>query len=359
MPLPPVPNEIQKLVGPYIRRATELAPYQPLMAYFCELYSAQLILEGQYHTSSPEVAQFTEALLNDIESLKKQLTESDKIAAVISDNGKSYKFVLGFAGMIFKKAEDQVQSHTMTKQTAQDFRAAIDFYQLLNLWEPLYSADKPAIEKQIKYAKFQCALILKAYKNGEDPNDYTTAEEEKELEKLEGFEDAEEAVSTPKASSPTSPSLPKPPSDVPTLPPKPSLSSTAPADIDLPQAPKKIDGELDMPAAPVLIKGEKNSLGLPSTPSDPEPAKPKPTKPSVAAEKPAPTSRRTSTARRPSKVEKPMSSEDVNQIWRQEETIAEAQKQARFAISALNYEDVSTAITELEKALDLLNHLKV
>ncbi|GME84522.1 unnamed protein product [Ambrosiozyma monospora] len=46
--------------------------------------------------------------------------------------------------------------------------------------------------------------------------------------------------------------------------------------------------------------------------------------------------------------------QDVEQMMRNDEIISLAQKKAKFAISALNYEDVETAIKELQEALKLL-----
>ncbi|VEU23666.1 DEKNAAC105024 [Brettanomyces naardenensis] len=363
-----VPDEIRKLVGPYIKRAVELEQYQPVISYLGKLYSAQLILQGQYHLKSNEVALYTEALLNDIETHKKNLIESsDKIADVVNDKEKSFKLVLGFSNVVFAKADKQVQNHNCQKQTVMDFKASIDFYQLLNLWDDLYQNEKSEVEKRTKYAKFQCARILKAIRNGEDPNEFTTKEEEAELEEMgkesiEGSNVTDVSGSAVTGSAP--PDLPETPSGIkPEVPqtelPSQSQFPSKDIDVELPKPPEDIKGELNLPVAPVLIKGEKNSLGLPSAPVEQEPKvgnlgrpeKPKiPQKPaSNAVVTSKPSSRKSSLVSSHSAA--PV---NVDKIWQQEEVIAEAQKRARFAISALNYEDIPTAISELEKALKLL-----
>ncbi|SCV03014.1 LANO_0G01618g1_1 [Lachancea nothofagi CBS 11611] len=50
--------------------------------------------------------------------------------------------------------------------------------------------------------------------------------------------------------------------------------------------------------------------------------------------------------------------QDLKEMWNREDQIAEVQKTARFAISALNYEDVKTAKQELKKALQLLDEIQ-
>ncbi|OWB71931.1 transferase activity, transferring glycosyl groups protein [[Candida] boidinii] len=49
-----------------------------------------------------------------------------------------------------------------------------------------------------------------------------------------------------------------------------------------------------------------------------------------------------------------MSKDEISKMMMNDEIIVQAQKRAKFAISALNYEDIPTAIKELEQALKLL-----
>ncbi|GMF51225.1 unnamed protein product [[Candida] boidinii] len=49
-----------------------------------------------------------------------------------------------------------------------------------------------------------------------------------------------------------------------------------------------------------------------------------------------------------------ISKDEINKMMMNDEIIVQAQKRAKFAISALNYEDIPTAIKELEQALKLL-----
>ena len=278
MTLPDTPAEVQKVIGSYIKRAKELEQYQPVISYFAKLYSAQLILEGKYHLKSEDVANFTEALLNEIEEDKKELTESsEKIAGVIDDSEKGFKLVLGFSNVIFTGADKKVGDGKADKKAALDFKAACDFYQLLQLWNDLYDKNKELVEKRVKYSKYQCARILKAIRNGEDPNAgvdrSNVVENETDTassidENIVNRSNANQSKAVKENSSePVVPDLPAPPSNLSAI--KPDVSSYdahSTSNVELPDAPKKIEGELDLPEAPVLIKGEKNHLGLPTVP---------------------------------------------------------------------------------------------
>lgn len=393
MTLPDVPAEVQKVIGPFIKRAKELDQYQPVISYFAKLYSAQLILEGKYHLQSEDVAKFTETLLNEIEQDKKNLTESsEKIADLIDDNEKSFKLVLGFSNVIFTGADKKVQEGKADKRTALDFKAASDFYQLLHLWNEQYEGKKDVVEKRVKYSKYQCARILKSIRNGEDPNGESNSEGGHAI----GDKSDEKAFEEENRTDQTVPDLPPPPTELSDSKPigtdsipsetdkaherdsitgKPDNATYETGSVELPDAPRKIEGELDMPEAPVLIKGEKNHLGLPTAPTEKAQPAPRTNFGSREAErspfvpkkalsrKNEVASSKTETgagskiqigAPANSSVHKPISKQDVDKIWKQEEIIGQAQKRAKFAISALNYDDIPTAISELEKALELL-----
>lgn len=364
-----IPDTIKKVVGPYIKRAQELEKYQPVISYFAEMYAAQLILEGKYHLDSSEVASYTETLLNKIEQDKKQLSESSpKIAEVLEDEEKGFKLVLGFSNVIFNGAEKQLKEGNASKKTASDFKAASDFYELLKLWNTLYEKQQDEISQRSKYSKYHCAKILRALKEGKDPNEVTKDEEHGNNVTAEKAE------------------LPSPPDNRDLASPEVSSTAGSSKSVDLPNPPAEIEGDLNMPEAPVLIKGQKNSLGLPSTPeenvnaskgtkssekksavtSKPVTSKPTlPSKPTIPSKSvsPKPTVRpnrvissNDTTSPQPIVNSHPTSKAEVEKIWKKEEIKTQAQKKARFAISALNYDDIPTAIKELEDAIRLLKH---
>lgn len=364
-----VPIEATKLIGPFIKRGKELLNVQPLVSYYCYLYSAQLILESQLHLTQSSVATYIEVLLNAIEEFRKDLetTNETKSASVtteiLTDKEKSFKLVLGFALSIFNNASKDIETHTASKRTVQSFMAFLDFIQVTQLWPKFYSGKQEQIHKQIKYAKFHSNRIMKAIKNGEDANDYITRTDEQELNTLLGEGEADADAEVKGDAEEEHDKL----DDAEISEDRSSVDPVEPDELSLPSAPSKIEGEMKMPSTPVLIKGRKNDLGLPTAPESsvsaaavaptPVPAPPKiPEKPKVLS-KPivapkAPTT--TTTLASPAEDGKVLTRADVEKIWTKEEVIANAQRKAKFAISALNYEDVETAIKELQEALRLL-----
>lgn len=313
-----IPNEANKLISPFIKRGKELNKIQPLISYYCYLYAAQLILESKLHLQNTEIANYIEILLNYIESIKKSI-ESNNLTEFLNDKEKSFKLILGFSLTIFNKSFDEINNHQASIQTVVNFKIFLNFIQVLNLWPDLYKINFENFHKQIKYAKFHSSRILKDIKLNKDPNDYITAQDESDLSILLNDESIDNSNN----------------------------------DINLPNTPSEISGDLNLPTAPVLIKGQKNSLGLPSTPNDdnddklsitPPPIPSKPSIPSIQSQAPI-------QSQQESKI---LSKQEVEKIWSQSDIISNAQRKAKFAISALNYDDIETAITELQGALSLL-----
>lgn len=373
-PLGTIPQAATKLISPFIKRGKELHTAQPLISYYCYLYSAQLILESKLHLQDAEVADYIEILLNYIESIMKEIN-TNNLTEIINDKVKSFKLILSFSLSIFNKSFDEINMHTSSIKTVVNFKAFLDFIQVLNLWPDLYTQNLHDFHNQIKYAKFHSSRILKDIKANRDPNDYITPQDESELSQF---------ISEPSKDDT---------SQLSTL--SPTLSSQYISDnkeaeesvngnedvrkeindtsILLPKPPSSIPGDLKLPTAPVLIKGQKNSLGLPTAPSDDDddddhiynnnekenneqkapvvPAKP-PTIPSK------PVIKYTAVNQTQDKQHilesKILSKKDVEEIWTKSDIMSNAQRKAKFAISALNYEDIETAITELQGALKLL-----
>lgn len=338
----------------FLGHARQLDAVRPLAAYHCRLYYVQSVLQTGKHLEDPELAAQLGDLLNSIEEQKPQLDQQ-----VLGSPEKCFQYMFGFASSVFDSAFQQVQDHRASKSTVRDFKSALDFIRVLDLWPEMVQQNSQEISKMNRYAKFHMARILKALKEGNDPNDYISPEEESQLEQIpkeDAGEDDSDAHGLPAA-----PTELNEPAD--------ETETFTDSQLDLPAAPKEIEGDLNMPIAPVLIKGQKNSLGLPSAPPDtpldlgvqaqeqeeddeeeeeekieaaPPVLPPKVSKPTpkVAAE--------------PSKV---MSRSEVEKIWKRDEIVQAAQKSAKYAIGALNYDDIATAVRELESALNALKSI--
>lgn len=373
MPMSDIPEAVQKTVGPFVKRAMELHNVQPLVSYYCSLYAAQLILESKLHLQDENVAQYIEVLLTQVETDRKAIEEgAPKVAELLIDKEKSFKLVLGFSMQILNKAVTDIDNHVATKRTVQSLMAFKDFVEITKLWPEFYQMQEKEITNQVKYAKYHSGRILKAFKNGEDPNDFVTESDEQELEKLLGKEssqlEGEEEVGEVEVKEDETQEI------------------AVDEGLKFPEAPSTLPEEptLNLPATPALIKGQKNSLGLPTAPefdssltsslfaaaaataaasapstppaipkkpqmqTDPVSVKPAPLKPVakiIATANSIPTPADNGTV---------MTKSQVEEIWKRDDIISKVQKRAKFAISALNYNDTETAINELQLALDML-----
>lgn len=333
--------------GVFLKRAAELQTVKPLAAYHCKLYAVQCILEKGAHLDDPAVGEQIGVFLNEIELLKPQLDQE-----IINDRQRAFDYMFGFASSVFKGGFNQIQAHSVTKSTILEFKAALDFLKVLNLWPDLVEEKKTEIDKMVKYSKFHLARILKAFKANEDPNDYITPDEETQLQTQAFVPQEEEAKEETSL-------LPNVPSDINENSNQDiQIPFTDASEINLPKAPENIKGELALPTAPVLIKGQKNKLGLPTAPGlsqspSPETEDEIVQKQTISISKPPPkpitkkSDLNTSNGR-------VMTREEVEKVWKRDEVIAMAQKKAKFAIGALNYEDIETAVNELTQALNLL-----
>lgn len=321
------------------------------------------------HSGDDGIAALAGELLDSVESQKKADDDGgDKeandveegtnhlLTDILSDKDVSISYVLNFADKIFNNSLKQITEKRSAKSTGFDLLASVTFYDLLKLWDDYenlqYLIDPGELNKRKKYAKYHAARILKALKSGENPNDYTSPENEVKQADDEDSEDN----NTPEAKT-----------DELGL---PSVSTALPGKTkdkkdSLEQLPSENNEDDDMssllPSAPSFkpapdppvqdldpdLEEDGSDLGLPSAPPNlPEIPHAKPT-----SKKKAPVS----SPPPPAPVQKAL---DVGEIIESNEIYTKAQRHARFAMSAMNYEDKETSIAELEAAIKLLNKLR-
>lgn len=286
-----------KFLNSALARSKELEKADPVISYYCKLYAVEEIIRRGLHQDDPEVAEFASQLMDEIETLRQEspALNSEQSQAILKDDVAAQAYIEGFATKVFAKADREVRDHKTTKGTPGTFLASVTFFELLKVFGDTLEKD---ISDKIKYAKYHAARILKAFKTGEDPNLYEPPEdgdEEKqlndELHELEVEQNHGTGIDhTEQASS-------EPSNEEPSQPVLPSAPATQPV------APRSFSQS-----------------------------------PPISAPLPA----------------KSVTVEDVKKIMNETEKITSAQKHAKFAISALNYEDKDTAIKELTKALELL-----
>ncbi|KAH8905767.1 DUF605-domain-containing protein [Coniochaeta sp. PMI_546] len=386
-------------------KAAQLQTARPIVAYWCEYWVVNQILAKQLHTASEEMLAYTTKLMDKLEETKNAYATE----AAITDDTAGQAYIEQFAQETLDRAERVVKANKVTQQTAMTFDAAATFFHLVNIWGP----PDQETQQKIKYAKWNAARIVKALKEGKDPNESNPKHEEAPPQpaldpddpevrhlggttpaplpphprpvKVEDAPDGDVARDAAGVSLPHSPasavaseelklpgvptdlqppaqqpgyfddqSLPSPvsppshnpagyhpPADAnappqtwtPTPPPQAPVSAFAPP----PQAPGPEDHYRAAPppaAAPPTFAPAQSPTPAVAPAPIPKPvaslAKPTIPPPSSAIPAPAPVS-------------------DVD-----EAAMVQAQKHAKWAISALNFEDVNTAVMELRRALQAL-----
>ncbi|CAN6620537.1 hypothetical protein TRVA0_008S00892 [Trichomonascus vanleenenianus] len=381
------PEEL-RFLGPLLARAEEMKAHDPVISYFCKLHAAQQALGMKVHQQNEQAAEFVSHLLDEVEELKSGATS--EMRGIIDDDTVGEAYVERFAMNIFAKADSEMRRKTGNpKVIASKLMAASVFLDVLSLFHELDTATT----NKVRYAKFHAARILKAVKTGQDPFDYEFPEDEDETEGEEELVGGEEVkpeviegltttndVTSRAASRSASPQLSASPSPgvVQQLPAHPSsfLTEDEPAQpssfltedeppVVLPQAPpvlpnpparppkgtptRLIPGGPPLPRAPSADPNQPESRAEAGAPPPPQPHfaphQQTPPQPHI----PAP-----HVAHHPPPQSHHITQADVQNIMSETELVASAQKHAKYATSALNYDDMDTAIKELTTALQLL-----
>ncbi|KAI2618969.1 DUF605-domain-containing protein [Hypomontagnella submonticulosa] len=410
-------------ITPFIVRSSQLETAKPVIAYWGFYWAVNQILSKGLHSADEECLQYTTNLMERLEQIKEQQPGND----AIHDDVAGQAYVEQFAQETFERALRPLKANKVTQQTASTFEAAATFFQLVNIWGP---PDAETQEK-IKYAKWNAARILKAIKEGKDPNESNPKPDEvregeappaldpndPEVRMIDGaqpkpatVEDVPDEgdrlhpasaesyqtfpapVSAP--TSPPAPSAPAPDQVSPIAPPGPPTPDTESYFPNAPSAPDALDlpSMANMPppgsaphnpmGPPPLIPSPSSHdpagphsapFTLPDVPSTPQdfyrPTPPPPAVPPQQRHIPpqpprAPTSSQ-SYYSQPSQPAVPLpapvpsapaqqyggNGAPSNSLNTDDMAIVQAQKHAKWAISALNFEDVPTAVRELQAAL--------
>lgn len=322
-----LPAELKSL-GSVAARANELELVEPAVSYWSRYWIVQKSMELQKTQRSPKVEEYLLYVLDELEAMKSKhagMIELESLA-----NGKVK--VEAFALQVFDNADREEKARNATRGTSSKFLAAATFLEVCQVFG---QPEKELVDKR-KYAKVQAMRIQSAIAAGKDPNtrkitpkgqaagSAPTAAESAELDAL--MAQPPSTVQVGVKSSPGSPDV----SAVDSVTQLPMVGSASlsssdeitsnpyfPADKDLevfspqiPDRPTRETNDVDQQAVLFTQKEQEVRSNL------------------------AP----------PQDVVVPVDADAV----------ANAQKHAKWAISALNYEDVTTAISELKLALDCL-----
>ncbi|KAI0106046.1 DUF605-domain-containing protein [Daldinia grandis] len=409
-----IPQKLKQAgITPFIVRATQLEAAKPVIAYWCFYWAVNQILGKNLHSADEECHLFTTNLMEKLENIKEDQAGND----AIHDDVAGQAYVEQFAQETFERALRPLKANKVTQQTASTFEAAATFFQLINIW----ATPDAETQEKVKYAKWNAARILKAIKEGKDPNESNPKQEEvqheeappaldpndPEVQMLGGshpkpasVEDAPDEDGRPHPTSTGSyqtfpapvsaPNSPSAPSTLgyeqvsPIVPPGPPTSDpgtyfpNAPSadNLDLPSTtnmPLPGSNTFDPTGAPPVIPSPSSHdpAGLPPAPfSPPDVAptpqdfyRPAPTPPVIPPSQRQAPHQAPSTSRsyysQPSQPVTPAqqyggNSGSSNGLNTDDMAIMQAQKHAKWAISALNFEDVPTAVRELQAALATL-----
>lgn len=368
----PAPIKKDNNITPFIARALELHSVHPVVSYYCKVYVLEYILSNRLHTTDKEIEAFTIALLEDTELIKNSLDDED-LHKILNNRQLSLNVVFAFVFKLFLSSLEDISNYDGSNkiQLAGKLRAAINFMTSLKVFtgegdESLDFSETTGgkceskgefvafIKDKTKVLKYQLSRLIK--------NEIPLKGEDEELAKLE--EKVDESTKPNENANEVVTSLinEDPALDIENC---SSPQAYTPHDenpLHLPGAPKyepgqdaDDDDEVKLPGAPKFLPDDdlsqinKDSSIKVFTPNQrPHEHEETPTKP---------TNSRSASANL-TRQHEPITKENLQTILNTGENITKVQKHAKFAISALNYEDIETAEKELLQGLEVLRLIK-
>ncbi|KAI5123598.1 hypothetical protein M0805_003415 [Coniferiporia weirii] len=158
--LPQLPTSL-KPIAPYIQRAEELRSKDPVIAYWCTYYAAQLGLDQKSH--EPGSQEYLLTLITLLEEMKRELGAND----AIDHESAGAAYVENFAVKVFTLADNEDRQGRATRSTAKKFLAAANFLELLRVFEKSNNAQ--VNDEKVRYAKWKASDIARAFREGRKP----------------------------------------------------------------------------------------------------------------------------------------------------------------------------------------------
>ncbi|KAJ5224256.1 Vacuolar protein sorting-associate Vta1 N-terminal [Penicillium citrinum] len=401
-------------IGRFALRAAQIEKAKPVVAYWCHFHIVNQIIERGLHNSDDEVKIYTTNLVERLEQFKSENPENE----TVTDEVAASAYVEQFGLEVFNRAEAAMTANKVTKQTADTFQAAAIFLELCQIWgelepeiagrikfakyhavrivkaikagedpnasNPAPQPEKDEVEATVGDPEVQ-AFDEGVAEQASKPRQASVEEIPDEADRL-GRQMANKSSldeslhpsrtsSMPRAPEQSVPDIPSVPSNAPGSPAqKIDIDGAQPGGLELPSTPGAIGGSASIPnlpdtpgsadAATSHVSRNSNAFSSFPPPADspsvpaPDPASfydpttasayiPHPaTSPSVApARAPAPPAPAPAPA--PAAPSQPTHTVDDN-------SISLAQKHARWAVSALTFDDVDTAVKELKNSLRYL-----
>uniref|UniRef100_F1KYH2 Vacuolar protein sorting-associated protein VTA1 n=1 Tax=Ascaris suum TaxID=6253 RepID=F1KYH2_ASCSU len=285
-------------IAHYVKIANENAARDPIVYYWCLFYAVQTGMT--LDKSSPGALQYLTSLLSTLESTKKQLAGQE----ALTQDMVAQAHVENFAMKLFEYADKNDRQSNFSKNVVKAFYTAGHLIDVLTLFGEL----DEALVATRKYAKWKATYIHNCLKNGETP----IAGPPKADDESENFE------------------VPMPPG-------RDAASASHPGDLEGASGPSS-------GTQPPILPGVQ-----PEPPTAPTRSQPTLGDTSAA---PTPAVRSNLTPSAEAGAAGSKSSSKQSKLTMND--YVEAQKYAKYAVSALQYEDASTAIENMHKALAIL-----
>jgi len=150
-------------VKPYLKYSIELEEADKVMSYFTKLYAVQTGFNLCKAAQGPEVQTAKTYLMSELDSLEKMKREALQGTRMEEFQAHVDNFCLSMFARVDKEERTCL---AITKQNAIDFNRAGHFIQVLSV----FGALEPEWEERAKYCKYKAGTILKALKEGRQPD---------------------------------------------------------------------------------------------------------------------------------------------------------------------------------------------
>ncbi|KAM6906200.1 vacuolar protein sorting-associated protein VTA1 homolog [Lycodopsis pacificus] len=315
MALPPQLRAIQH----HMRTAQEHEKRDPVVAYYCRLYAMQAGMK--LDSKTPECRKFLVKLMDQLETMKKELGDNDSISQEVVGNAHIENYAL----KMFLYADNEDRQGRFHKNMIKSFYSASLLLDVLSVFGELSEEN---IQHR-KYARWKATYIHNCLKNGETPQAGPIGMDEDEEADEYGAEGFSHGASF--RGGPSSGSFEEQDQ---------SLGPGAGPGIGFNPGPGS------GPSGPPTTNF--NNIHIP--PGAHAPANtPAELPPPTEAVKPVPVPRSV-----PMMDPTLLNAQQQGGVHLTAEDFTKAQKYCKYAGSALQYEDVGTAVQNLQKALKLL-----
>ncbi|KAM7395853.1 hypothetical protein PAMA_007232 [Pampus argenteus] len=308
----------------HLRTANEHEKRDPVVAYYCRLYAMQTGMK--LDSKTPECRKFLIKLMDQLEMMKKELSDSDSISQEVVGNAHIENYAL----KMFLYADNEDRAGRFHKNMIKSFYTASLLLDVLSVFGEMSEEN---IQHR-KYARWKATYIHNCLKNGETPQSGPIGmDEDEEADEYgaRGFSDQGFSHGGSFRGGPSSEIDDYNPSLGPG--PAPGIGFTP--------------GPESGPSGPPTTNY--NNIHIPPGAHAPANTPAELAPPSADAVKPVPLPRSV-----PTVDPTLLNAQQQGGVHLTPEDYTKAQKYCKYAGSALQYEDVSTAVQNLQKALKLL-----